>query len=92
MGQNSSRTFTLGLDGFPERIEGDYRMFRKQIDCREFLGDKNCTLAISGSEDEVIDMAIIHAIISHGHDDPFELRNEVRSLLKDVPERKATTA
>jgi len=65
---------------------------RKQIDCKDFLSGKSCTLAISGSEDEVIDMAIIHAIISHGHDDPFELRNDLRSLLKDVPERKATTA
>lgn len=67
-------------------------MSRKQIVCREFLGDKSCSLTISGGEDEVLDMAIIHAIISHGHDDPFELRENLRSLLEDVPEPKVATA
>jgi len=67
-------------------------MSRKQIECREFLGDKNCMLTISGSEDEVLDMAIIHAIISHGHDDPFELRDQFRSLMIDVPDRRNVTA
>jgi predicted small metal-binding protein len=61
-------------------------MARKYIDCSQFASDKNCTLAISGSQEEVLDMAVIHAIISHGHDDPYQLRRQLKSLLKDMPE------
>ena len=67
-------------------------MPRKFIDCRQFPSDKNCTLAISGAEDEVLDLAIIHAIVSHGHNDPYELRKQLRSVLKDAPEAKSATA
>jgi hypothetical protein len=67
-------------------------MARKYIDCRQFPSDKNCSVAISGSEDEVLDLAIIHAIVSHGHTDPYELRQQLRSLLKEAPEAKSTTA
>ena len=61
-------------------------MTRKYIDCREFPGDKNCTLAISGSEEEVLDLAVVHAIISHGQNDPYELRRKLKPMLKDLPE------
>lgn len=61
-------------------------MARKYIDCRQFPNGMNCTLAISGSEDEVLDLAVIHAIVSHGHEDPYELRKQIQSLLLDVPE------
>ena len=67
-------------------------MPRKYIDCREFPTDKNCSLAISGTEDEVLDLAVIHAIVSHGHNDPHELRKQLRSLLKDALEAKSATA
>ena len=30
---------------------------RKFIDCSEFPGEKNCTLKISGTEDEVLDLS-----------------------------------
>jgi len=56
---------------------------RKAIDCREFPSDKNCTLRISGTEDEVLDMAVQHATASHGHESTPELREEIRKLLKD---------
>lgn len=67
-------------------------MTRKQIDCRQMPSEKNCTLAISGTEDEVLDMAIIHAIVTHGHNDPHELRKQLQLLLKDVPEAKSAIA
>jgi predicted small metal-binding protein len=56
---------------------------RKSIDCREFPSDKNCTLRISGTEDEVLDIAVQHAAASHGHENTPELREEIRKLLKD---------
>jgi len=67
-------------------------MARKYIDCRQIPSDKNCSVAISGAEDEVLDLAIIHAIVSHGHNDPYELRQQLRLLLKDAPEAKSATA
>lgn len=67
-------------------------MVRKYIDCREFPSKETCTLSISGTEDEVLDMAIVHAIISHGHDDPYELRKQLIPMLKDVPEIRSATA
>ena len=56
---------------------------RKSIDCREFPSDRNCTLRISGTEDEVLDIACQHASRSHGHENTPELREEIRKLLKD---------
>ena len=59
------------------------RQQRKFIDCREYPSEKNCSLRISGTEDEVLDIAIHHAMSSHGHENNSELREELRKLLKD---------
>lgn len=59
------------------------RQQRKFIDCREYPSEKNCSLKISGTEDEVLDMAVQHATASHGHENNAELREELRRLLKD---------
>jgi len=56
---------------------------RKIIDCRLFPSEKNCTLAISGTEDEVLPVAVRHAIQEHGHADTPELRVQIKALLKD---------
>ena len=56
---------------------------RRAIDCRDFPSEKNCSLKISGTEDEVLDIAVQHAISVHGHSDTPELRNELRQCLKD---------
>ena len=58
---------------------------RKVIDCRLFPSEKNCTLAISGTEEEVLDTAVHHAVTIHGHSNTPELREQLRSLLKDEP-------
>ena len=68
------------------------RMSRKYIDCKQVPSEKNCTLAISGSEEEVLDLAVLHGIVVHGHTDPYELRKQLQSLLKDVPESMGATA
>jgi hypothetical protein len=67
-------------------------MARKFIDCRLIPSDSQCTLKISGSEDEVLDLAVIHAIVSHGHNDPYELRKQLRMLLADAPEPQSAVA
>jgi len=63
-------------------------MSRKYIDCREFPSDRDCTLAISGTETEVLDLAVLHAVHGHGHKDTPELRRQLRSMLKDALEGK----
>jgi hypothetical protein len=67
-------------------------MARKYIDCREFPNDANCTLAISGTEQEVLDAAVMHAVSVHGHENAPELRETLRGILKDTPEARASAA
>jgi predicted small metal-binding protein len=59
---------------------------RKSIDCRNYPSEKNCSLKISGTEDEVLDAAVEHAVSAHGHEESPQLREQIRSLLKDESE------
>ena len=65
---------------------------RKVIDCRNFPSANNCTLAISGTEEEVLDLAVLHAATVHGHQNTPELREQIRSMLKDESETRAARA
>ncbi len=56
---------------------------RKSIDCRNYPSDKNCSLKISGTEQEVLDAAVQHAVSAHGHENSPELRDQIKSMLKD---------
>jgi predicted small metal-binding protein len=56
---------------------------RKSIDCRNHPSEKNCSLKISGAEEEVLDAAVQHAVSAHGHEKSPELREQIRSMLKD---------
>jgi predicted small metal-binding protein len=56
---------------------------RKVIDCRLYPSEKNCTLTIAGSEEEVLRVAVRHAVEEHGHKDSPELRQQIRALLKN---------
>jgi predicted small metal-binding protein len=56
---------------------------RKSIDCRNYPSDKNCSLKISGTEEEVLDAAVEHAVSAHGHANSPALREEIKSMLKD---------
>ncbi len=56
---------------------------RKVVDCRLFPSEKNCTLTIAGTEEEVLKVAVRHAVEEHGHKNSPELREQIRSLLKD---------
>lgn len=60
---------------------------RKVADCRDFPSEMNCSLAISGEEEEVVRAAAEHAVSVHSHEDSAELREQIRSGLKDdVPQ------
>ena len=56
---------------------------RKYIDCREFPSEKNCSLKIAGTEDEVLTTARYHAVTAHGHEDGPELVNNLRGALRE---------
>ena len=58
-------------------------MARKTADCRDTPSVMNCTLTISGEEDEVVRAAAEHAASVHGHEDTPELRAQIRATLKD---------
>ena len=56
---------------------------RKFVDCRDYPSEKNCSLRISGTEQEVLDAAVQHAVSAHGHKNSPELREQIKSMLKD---------
>jgi hypothetical protein len=58
-------------------------MGRKVADCRDFPSENDCTLTISGEEDEVVLAATEHAVSVHGHEDTEEVRTWLRQNLKD---------
>ncbi|MEY2537545.1 MAG: hypothetical protein QOG67_1285 [Verrucomicrobiota bacterium] len=57
---------------------------RKSIDCRDHPSEKNCSLRISGTEQEVLDAAAQHVVSAHGHQNSPELREQLKSMLKDA--------
>ena len=57
---------------------------RKAIDCREYPSEGGCTLRVEGTEEEVLEAAVNHAITHHGHTNNPELREQIRTLLKPV--------
>lgn len=59
-------------------------MQRKMVDCRKVPSDINCSLTIAGTQDEVMDAAVAHAVSKHGHEDTPELRQMIMSGMEDV--------
>ena len=57
---------------------------RKAIDCRDHPSDKGCTLRLEGTEEEVLEAAVTHAVTSHSHTNSPELRDQIKSIMKDV--------
>jgi len=56
------------------------RKERVTIDCRD-SPEANCSLAISGTESEVMECAELHATTKHGMKEPG-LRDQLRSMIK----------
>ena len=60
-------------------------MPKKFIDCSEMPSESGCDLKMSGSEEHVLNAAVIHAVTAHGHEDTPELREQIGAALKDEP-------
>jgi hypothetical protein len=58
-------------------------MSRKMFECREWPGE--CTLAIAGEEDEVVEVQLLHVVQAHGQQETPELRDQIRASLVDAP-------
>ena len=59
-------------------------MGRRFIDCREMPSEMNCSLAISADTDaELLEAAVQHAVSVHGHKDSPDLRNQIKTAIKD---------
>ena len=58
---------------------------RKMIDCRRIPSERNCSVTISGTEEEVLTVALRHAVEEHGHTSSPELREKLRDALVDEP-------
>src|ERR1700730_10657431 len=59
-------------------------MGRKFIDCREYPSAMNCTVAFSAdSDEELLEVAVQHAVQVHQHKDSPELRQQIRNLFKE---------
>ena len=58
-------------------------MARKYIDCREMPSESNCDLAMAGSEEHLVEAAVTHAVTAHQHEDTPELREEIRTAMKE---------
>ncbi len=64
-------------------------MGRKYVDCRDYPSDAKCSLRIEGSEAEVLKAATEHAVSSHGHKDTAEVRDWLKSSMKDAEPARA---
>ncbi len=56
---------------------------RKVADCRLLPSEKNCTVTVAGTEEEVLPLAVYHAVHDHGHEDTPGLRAQVKGMLRD---------
>ena len=58
-------------------------MARKYIDCRDYP-DSKCSVALSAdSEEDLVEIAVQHAVTRHGHQDTPEFREELRHMAKE---------
>lgn len=55
---------------------------RVALDCREYPGSE-CSLKITGTEDEVLKEGVRHAVADHGVTDEPRLREELRKQLSE---------
>jgi hypothetical protein len=62
----------------------------ERIDSRLFLAEEPCDIAILKSDEELLNIAVHHAVHGHGHQDTPALREELRSMLRE--ERKKLKA
>jgi predicted small metal-binding protein len=56
---------------------------RRKISCGDYPSELGCTVTITGTEEEVVRLAALHAVDAHGHQDTPELREKIRASLRD---------
>jgi hypothetical protein len=56
---------------------------REPVDCRLFLADEPCDIAILGDEEKLLNIAVEHAVHNHGQRDTLALREGVRLMLRE---------
>jgi predicted small metal-binding protein len=67
----------------PQLADLEAIMTRKYIDCREIPSKSNCSVTISAdSEQELMDVAVQHAVAQHGHQDTPQLRQQLAGAVK----------
>jgi hypothetical protein len=74
---------TRAAPDFVHFCERSLMSARKVVDCRNMPSEINCTLTISGSQDEVLKAAVEHAISTHGEKDSPELRKAILDGMED---------
>lgn len=54
---------------------------RVKVDCRKYPSVKGCTVAVSGTLEEVVELAWLHAKMHHAHkdDEEKELKDWIRA-------------
>jgi predicted small metal-binding protein len=58
-------------------------MERKYIDCRELPSESKCTVTISAdTEQELMEVAVQHAVAQHGHQDTPEFRQQLKGVVR----------
>jgi hypothetical protein len=60
---------------------------QKGIDYRLFLVDEPCDIAISGNEEQLLEIAVHHAVHDHGQQDTPALREGLRLVLGEERRR-----
>ena len=59
-------------------------MGRKFIDCREFSSEAKCSVTIAAdSENELMEVAVQHAVTVHGHQDTPAFRLQLKEAFRD---------
>ncbi|MFC5145566.1 DUF1059 domain-containing protein [Streptomyces aureoversilis] len=58
-------------------------MTRKVADCSRSPSETDCSLTLTGEEDEVIRAASEHAFSVHKHQDSAAFREQIREILED---------
>jgi len=56
---------------------------RYRVDCGKVPSESGCTLVIEGPEEDLLDAAVMHAKLKHGHAEPDE---EIRAMTRAVME------
>jgi hypothetical protein len=56
---------------------------RERMDCRLFLVDEPCDIAILGDEEELVNIAVQHAVREYGQQDTPELREQLRPIVRE---------